>query len=180
MESTWNNIIELRELLNDMLNEYWINETLFTFNWWLLLTVTIGLTITWWILLDKQRIIEILLYGFTVSITASFSDLIGIHLMAWAYPYSLEPFPAMFEIHILSMPIIYMLVYQFFTRWKSFFIAIVITAFTFAFILEPLLIWLGIYEVYGWHHIYSFPNYILIGVFFKWLVNKLKQMDKHY
>src|SRR5699024_2825629 len=42
------------------------------------------------------------------------------------------------EIHTAHMPIFYMIIYQYFTKWKTFLIAITIMAFIFAFILEPL------------------------------------------
>lgn len=54
------------------------------------------------------------------------------------------------------MPIIYMLIYQCFKTWTSFLIAAIVNAFVFSFILEPLFLWLHIYEPYLWKYTYSF------------------------
>lgn len=180
-QSTWNQIIELRRLKKDMELDHWLNDTLFTFNWWFLLLTTIGFIIIWLLLLDKKRALEIVTYGVMISSTGFFLDGIGVSLVLWEYPDKIIPVvPAIIEIHKIHLPIVYMIVYQYFSGWKSFFIAMTISAFIFSFFLESLLSWLGIYEVYQWKHIYSFPIYIFIGVVFKWILNKLKQIDNHY
>ncbi|WP_080875235.1 CBO0543 family protein [Oceanobacillus timonensis] len=180
MQPTWQNIIELTKQYRDMKMEYWLNDNLFTSSWWILFVTTIGIFIVWLFLLDKKRIIEILLYGFFVTGTATMADAIGVALLLWNYPITLLPTPLIVEIHRVQMPVIYMLIYQYFPSWKSFSIAVTINAFIFAFILEPTLVWLQIYETYHWKHIYSVLPYILIAVVFKFVVNKLKQSDQNY
>jgi len=78
------------------------------------------------------------------------------------------------------MPIFYMIIYQYFTKWKTFLIAITIMAFIFAFILEPLTAWLGIYKLYHWKYWYSFLPYILIGIVIKFLIDKLIKKQNGY
>lgn len=78
------------------------------------------------------------------------------------------------------MRIIYMLFHQYFKRWTSFCIPAIVNAFVFSFILEPLLVWLHIYEPYHWKCTYSFIAYFVIAIVLKWLMNKFKQMDHHY
>ncbi|UJL47161.1 hypothetical protein KFZ58_04385 [Virgibacillus sp. NKC19-16] len=180
MQPTWQDVIELTEQFRDTRIEYWLNETLFTFSWWVLLVTTIGLFIVWFIILDKKRIFEIITYGFMVATIAIMGDTIGVSLGLWHYPNTLTPVPLTIEIHKLQMPIIYMMVYQYFKTWKAFLIAATINAFVFAFMLEPLLVWLQIYEPYHWEHVYSFFPYIIIAVVFKYVLNKFKQLDQHY
>lgn len=111
----------------------------------------------------QKRIFEIVTYGFFVTAVGVIGDAIGVSLMLWHYPNTLLPVSQIAEVHTIQMPIIYMLVYQYFHSWKSFIIASAINAFVFAFMLEPLLVWLQIYELHGWKHIYSFFPYIDSG-----------------
>ncbi|MFC7686270.1 CBO0543 family protein [Ureibacillus sp. GCM10028918] len=177
METSWQEVAKLSQQYRYTRLEYWLNETLFTISWWVLLVTTLGLFIVWVIILDKKRIFEILSYGFMVSSISTILDAFGLILMFWQYNHTLTPLSIPIEIHIIQMPIIYMIIYQYFKRWKTFLIAITINAFIFAFILEALLVWLHIYELYIWKHIYSFIPYILIGVIFKWIIDKLGQKN---
>ncbi|MFC4661796.1 CBO0543 family protein [Oceanobacillus aidingensis] len=180
MQPTWQDIFDLAKQSRDMKLEYWLNENLFTPSWWILFVTTIGAFIIWLVLLDKKRIMEMLIYGFLVTYIAVIADAIGVALLLWHYPNTLLPAPLIVEVHRVQMPIIYMLIYQYFPAWKPFLIAVTINAFIFAFILEPALVWLNVYEPYHWKHIYSFLPYIMIAAGFKLTVNKLKQMDQNY
>lgn len=174
MYPTWQHIDELFRQYRDAKLDYWLNENLFTVNWWILFVTTVGLAIVWIIILDKKRILEIVTYGFMATAIAISSDTIGIWLFLWNYPYSLTPFPQIIEIHTIQMPILYMIIYQYFNKWKSFLIAASITAFVFAFVLEPIVAWLQIYELNQWKYIYSVVPYFAIAVLLKWIINKLK------
>jgi|SRR5690625_1475687 len=180
MEHTWSEVIELLKQYRDIKWEHWLHESLFSFSWWVLFITSVVALVVWLIILDKKRIFEIIMYGFFVTTIAVMADGLGISLLLWSYPTTLTPGPAIIEIHKIQMPIIYMLIYQYFTRWKPFFIASTINAFIFAFIFEPILVWLHIYETYHWEHIYSFLPYIAIAVVFKGLIHKFKQLDQHY
>lgn len=175
---SWDEILEVRNLSKELLLNYWLNETLFTFNWWFLLLSTSIFFIVWVIVLDKTRIIEIMVYGLLIGTLVFILDMIGISLVLWSYPDRLTPIMTpMLEIHKMHMPVLYMLVYQYFRSWGKFLTAITITAFVFAFLFEPITVWLGIYEIYQWSYFYSFPIYIGIGVFFKWLITKLQRVE---
>jgi len=180
MKSTWQDVIDITRQLRDTNMEYWLNENLFSFSWWILLVTTIGIFIIWFIILDKKRIFEIITYGFFVATFAIMADGLGVSLVLWHYPTTVTPVPLAVEIHRGHMPIIYMIIYQYCTTWKTFLIASTITAFVFAFILEPLLVWLQIYDPIHWRHIYSFFPYIIMAVAFKYLVHKFKQLDQNY
>lgn len=178
---TWGKIIELRRQSRDMLYEYWLNDSIYTFNWWLLVTTTIGIIIVWLFILDKKRIIEIITFGLMVATMGFIIDVVGTSFVLWSYPDRIFPvLPPIVEIHNGILPIAYMIVYQYFQAWKSYIIAMITIASFFAFVLEPLTESLGIYQAYQWKHIYSFPIYFIIGVLFKWIVSKFKKMDYHY
>ncbi len=180
MQPTWQDIIEVTRLYREAKTEYWLNENLFSFNWWILFVTTSILIIVWLIILDKKKIFEIIAYGLMVATVATMADTIGDFFTLWRYPTMFIPIPPMVEIHSLQMPIIYMIIYQYFNTWKSFLLAAAINAFAFAFILEPLLVWLGMYEPNHWKYIYSLVPYFAIAVVLKWIINKFKQMDQNY
>ncbi|MUV37841.1 hypothetical protein JNUCC1_01647 [Lentibacillus sp. JNUCC-1] len=180
MQPTWQEVLELTQQFRDAKIEYWLNENLFTFSWWVLFVTTIAAFAGWIMILDKKRIFEIITYGCLVTTLAFTADSIGVALVLWSYPNTLTPIPVTAEIHKVLMPVIYMVIYQYFKTWKTFLRASAINALVFAFMLEPLLIWLQIYEPYHWKHIYSVVPYFIIAVVFKYMINKFKQLDQHY
>ncbi|RYD03459.1 hypothetical protein N752_19970 [Desulforamulus aquiferis] len=94
----------------------------------------------------------------------------------WDYKYQLVPLFDIFITYDMSiMPVIYMAIYQKFDKWKSFIIANTIVAAIFAFISEPLLVWLDFYLLLKWKYIYSFPIYIAIAIVLKWVMVCLKK-----
>lgn len=94
-------------------------------------------------------------------------------MVLWSYPDRMAPFfTPIIEVHRIHMPIIYMLIYQYFKPWKSFVLVITFASFIFAFILEPITVWLGIYVIHNWRYMYSFPIYILLGIALKYFMLK--------
>lgn len=121
MQSTWKDVIETFQQYRDTKLEYWLNENLFTLSWWILFVTTVGIFIAWFIILDKKRIFEIVTYGFFCNCNRVIGDAIGVSLMLWHYTNTLLPVSQIAEIHTVQMPIIYMLIYQYFRSWRSFF-----------------------------------------------------------
>lgn len=157
-----------------LLREYWLKETFLQWEWWLLLALTTIPWIIWWKIVDRKRLFEILTYGFLVMTVSVIFDAIGVEFDFWEYKPQIVPLFDVFVTYDFSvMPVIYMVVYQFFDNWKSFTIANVVVSAIFAFISEPLLVWMDFYVLFNWKYIYSFPIYIAIAVVFKWVMIKL-------
>lgn len=180
MHPTWQEVQELTQQFRNIKTEYWLSENVFTLSWWILSVTSLCLLIVWIIILDKKRIMEIITYGFFVGTIAILADIAGFWLGLWQYPITITPLHLPIEIHRLQMPIIYMLFYQYFKTWKVFTIAAIVNAFVFSFLLEPLLVWLQIYEPYHWKYTYSFIAYFVIAIVMKWLINKFKHLDQNY
>lgn len=167
-------IKEVDRKLTAMRKQYYEHHDLFSFQWWLLLLVLIVPWIIWWRLVDKSRIKEILLFGTTMTIVVVLLDDIGGQLGWWSYPYELvRIIPRMNAIDYGALPVIHMLVYQYFRSWRSYVVANVIMALAFSFIAEPIAVWLGVYKMDHWHHAYSFPIYIAKAVFIRALLERL-------
>src|SRR5699024_7517726 len=131
----WQDILELANNYRANRIEFWINEVLFSLQWWILLITSIGFIVIWIVILDRTMVIEIVTYGLMVAIIANFADMTGISFSLWGYPYNLMHSPEIIEVHNVMMPIIYMILYQYFRKWKSFIIAHAIKALIFAVVL---------------------------------------------
>ena len=165
--------------LCDVARQYWLQHNLFTWQWWLLLSLTIIPWLIWWKFADKKRIIEILLYGVLIIIIVIILDTIGANLLLWTYPQRPLWFlmPLLLPIDISIMPVEHMLIYQFFPKWRSFVAALVILALFSAFVAEPLFTLGGMYKLYSWRYVYSVPLYVLKAVLVRLLVEKLREFQ---
>ena len=159
---------------------YWKEEVVFTYQWWIMVLILILPFFLWWMLVDKRRIIEISLVGLFTSGIAFILDQVGTSLRYWIYPYTLTYLerdlwlPANFSV----IPFFYMMIYQWFPKWQKYILAIIVFAFFASFVGESIFKWLGIYKVLKWEHIYSVPFYIMIGVFVKIVLQKLISIEK--
>ena len=152
------------------LNLYgWQHFDLFTWQWWLLVTVFIIPWIFFVKMVDKTQLPETLLLGSWVLIISESFDHIGYELGMWIYLVEIFPlFPRFEEVNFSALPVTYMLIYQKFPDWKRFTFAIAIAAGIFTWICEPILIWLDLYNPIKWNINYGFPIYIAIGLCTKW------------
>lgn len=167
---------KLEEQISQMVYDHWINHELFTWQWWLILILTFVPWFIWWRFLDKNRKLEIFSFGLVIALVASFLDVFGWNRHLWSYPIQLLPVcTPLLPFDFTVLPIINMLIYQYFRKWRSFFLGNVIAAFFFAFISEPFLKWINVYDPHDWKHIYSVPIYIGNALLGKWLIEKMKK-----
>lgn len=165
--------------LNEMTMDYWIHNFVFSLKWWVLLALTIVPWFLWWKIVDKSRITEIFLFGFIIISFSTFLDVMGWNYSLWFYPNTLlGTCTPLIPIDYTLLPILYMLAYQYFSRWKSFSITILILSLTFAFVWEPLSEMLNFYKPLKWNHIYSFFGFFLMGVFSRGIVLKIIKIQK--
>ncbi|NPV91194.1 MAG: hypothetical protein HPY50_10540 [Firmicutes bacterium] len=154
--------------------EEWMTTEVFHFRWWFLLAVLCLSVYLWWKMVDKSRLNEIVLNMVFIIIAVIVLDELGDELTLWDYPTDLIPlFPPLTGIDLATMPMIYSLIYQHFRTWKSFLIASTIMALAFCFILEPLSVYIGVYQTLTWRYYYGLPIYFAIGVIGKLLVGKI-------
>ncbi|WP_421383396.1 CBO0543 family protein [Bacillus salacetis] len=176
---TQEEIDNVHKQLLEMRYENFIHQDLFSPQWWFLLSVLFLPWIIWWFLVDKNRIKEVWLFGTMLSILIIILDDLGIELNLWDYPYQLiNIIPRLNPIDISVLPVFHMLVYQYFTKWKSFIIANIVTAFLYAYLAEPLFVKINIYELTNWKYIYSVPLYIGKAVLIKFILERVLQKSK--
>jgi hypothetical protein len=173
-------LIELTQKISEVRSSYWVEKVVFSYQWWLLLILITIPWVIWWKLLDKKRVFEVLFYGSMISLISILFDDIGSYFMLWIYQYQLIPIsPRLNPIDLTVMPVTYMIVFQYFKKWKSFLIAQTLLAAGATFVAEPLFTWLKIYEPLNWEFYYSFFIYILLGIGMKWITENLVRMQVH-
>lgn len=167
------NELEKEAMLLDV--QGWLNYDVFTFDWWLLVAFLILPWLIWVKLVDRKRIVEILLFGmFIIKITA-LTDILGTEINLWKYPTSLIPiFPRAFPFDISMVPVSMMIIFQYFRTWKSYTISLTIMATLFAFIGEPFCVWQELVIYTNWNYFFSFVFYIIVGISIRAFVEKLK------
>ncbi|NPV89891.1 MAG: hypothetical protein HPY50_03835 [Firmicutes bacterium] len=166
-------IYELRTRLTQMIIENWRGENFLTWQWWLLLAILVIPWVIWWAVVDKRRTYQLLTFGFMVSIVTSLIDVVGLELGLYLYQVKLVPFAPRLLPYVLGMlPVIYMLLYQRFPRWRPFTVALLAASAALAFIFQPIMKAIGMYELIRWSYVYSFLIYVSVGLVLKWVTEK--------
>lgn len=175
-------IIDAHSVFLQLRYEHWIHYEVYTVIWWLLLCLWILPWVVWLAIVDHERIAEIYCYGITIMFITTLLDTIGSVQGLWAYPIKIIPsMPELEPIDWGILPVTYMLIYQFFPRWKEFIIVQIITAILYSFVGEPFLVKiLKVYLILNWKSIYSFPIYLLLAIITRILIKYLFHMQKHY
>ncbi|MEH7331202.1 CBO0543 family protein [Neobacillus drentensis] len=167
-------IAELEEKVHRLDKEGWLQNEFLTWQWWVLGIFLIVPWLIWLRMVDKKRIIPILLFGMLFLIVTSLLDNIGLQFRFWKYPTQLMPvIPRALPFDCSMVPVAFMLVYQYFRSWKSYCFALVVVTVLFAFVGEPFSIWAELVVYIKWKYIYSFIYYIVLGVLIRFFIEKL-------
>ena len=170
---------ELQSEADAALKESWLNDIVFTWHWWLLAALAVIPWLVWWKVVDRRRIFEIMTYGFLVMIASSLFDAVGVEFDFWEYHYQFIPLLDVFIVYDISViPVIYMLVYQYFHTWKSFIFSNLVVSFIFSFVSEPILVGLNYHQFLKWEYYYSFPVFLAMAIAFKYIINILKNLSQ--
>lgn len=166
-------LLEQWKLICARYNE-WLHDEVFSLRWWVLLVLFVLSAYLWWKKADKTRLAEITLYTSIIVIFIIALDELGEELSLWYYPVDLSfLFPPTTAIDITCMPLIYMLIYQRFNKWKGFVVATIVMATVFCFVFEPIFVWGGVYVKLNWKSYYGFPIYIFIAIASKFIVQMI-------
>lgn len=168
--------IQIQKQFADLQKEHFFENTLFSYQWWILVATTVILWIVWLLVVDKKRLKGILIVGLITSMMAVVLDDIGLSVAAWFYPYQLVYFTTRLNaVDLAVLPVSYMLLYQYFRPWKSYLFATIGFCLFASFIAEPIFVQLDMYKMMRWEYWYSSPIYLAMGVFVKWLVDKIER-----
>jgi hypothetical protein len=156
---------------------HWYENELFTWNWWVLFAFFTIPWIIWAKVVDRNKLLETILVGTLAIISTAYLDAFGLDVKFWIYPIQFIPItPRAIPFDMCMVPVAYMLIYQFFRRWKSYIFGLLIMALLFAFIGEPVSKAMKLVYYIRWKYYYSFFYYIILGITIKLIVNKCKNL----
>ncbi|MFP7296945.1 CBO0543 family protein [Neobacillus niacini] len=182
IDNKFENLKEIR-LLEDKLYHLelngWLKNEFLTWEWWILVVFLVGPWVIWAKLVKRDIILEILLFGTIIILTTTLIDVVGAQYSFWDYPIAFLPIiPRAFPFDFAMVPVAYMLLYQYFRTWKSFILAQIIMALTYAYIGEPFCEWVKLVNYLEWRYRYSFLYYIIVGIVTRALILKLVSLSK--
>lgn len=158
---TIESISALKDELWSQLYTHWVTQELFSFPWWFTVIFLCIAYIIWWKLLDKSRLIELLLFGSLLAVMSALVDTLADNLRLWRYLVKIFPFtPAFFPYHLTLTPIILIIVYQYTDTWTKYLIGTVFVAGIYSFIIAPLFVAVGEVQLLKWNHGYTFLTFI--------------------
>lgn len=175
---TYNDLVKVRIKLKEVGLQHWIYDDLFTWHWWFLLFSTVIPWIIWYIFRDKKNTYEQLSYGLLWVVISSTLDVIGVDLILWGYPDKLLPMvPPLFPADVAVIPVLFMFVFQFATKFKTYLISSIGVSACFSFIFEPLFIRGNMFVLHRWNHIYSFFGFLLFSLIIYYIIKKLAPIN---
>jgi magnesium-transporting ATPase (P-type) len=79
------------EKSNNQLLEIWLDNVLFTWQWWLEVFLCIFPWTLWFIFRKKESTFRLLCAGFSIVILSSWMDFLGVTFGLWYYKYDVIP-----------------------------------------------------------------------------------------
>jgi hypothetical protein len=114
-------IMQVSEQLNNLIVTQWVNQYFLSPTWFFVVFLIFFSYALFIYLADKERIIEILLFGSLVAVTFSVYDSLGQQFGYWFTLKGVLPFnPNFFLGDLTLIPLYAMLVYQYTSSWRSF------------------------------------------------------------
>lgn len=166
MSENTRKIVDLIKEINKIQDIYWYNHTLFTWQWWLGIFLTIVPWIVWIVIRNKKSTNRLLFIGFFVILFTSHLDFLGVKMALWYYEYNVLPtLPAYIPWDSSLFPVTIMLLLQYKPNFNPYIKAVFFGAFT-AFIGEPLFVAIKLYSPIVWRHTYSFPIYVIYVILY--------------
>ena len=165
--------------IHDELETVWKTQIVFTWHWWLDVALAVLPWIFWVIVRDRNKQHSLMYAGLFTMLVASLLDMVGVSQSGWNYNTLLLPyFPEYLPWDLTVMPVTAMLSYQYLPKISAWIKGAAFGVFA-AYVVEPVFIWLGVYEVNGWEHHYSLPIYFVIYMIGYWLFTRnLREAEK--
>ncbi|MDF2988344.1 MAG: hypothetical protein K0R50_3854 [Eubacterium sp.] len=165
-------MLDLKTKLFSLSLQHWLDIEVFSWRWFVKIMIIALFIFIFYKFINKT--LNIIAFGFMISLVSTVLDIVGTYFIFWEYPYRVLPVEFS-EIHdLVVIPIAFMLIYQYFIKWKPFIIANAILSAISSFVMEPVFIMLNFYKSISWKHIYSFPIFFALPILCKLIINRLK------
>jgi hypothetical protein len=166
--NVYNQIDKMGSKYHSMLTDLWLRHDLFSLQWWFIIILNVLFLILLFVLIDRYRILLISLAFMIAYSIVGIADEVGSFFDAWSYPHQLIVFTHRFNaVDFAAIPAMLALVYQFFSKWKNYWIASILVSAVISFIGIPLFVFFGLYKIENWNYFYSFLVMILLFVLTK-------------
>lgn len=147
------------EKVHDQMYQTWLDGVLFTWEWWVSISLSIIPWLFWFLFRKKNSTYRLLTAGLWVAFISTVFDSLGVALGFWHYHFEVFPIiPSFSPWDITLMPIIVMFILQIRPNANPYIKSILFGVIG-AFLAEPFFEWLGLYKRDQWEYIYSFPLY---------------------
>lgn len=158
------------ELWHLMLNEWKFDIT--TIKYWSLIAVILVSYIIWYRLTDKRHLSNLLLFGSFFAVMRVITDLAGVTAGLWYFKSNILPLsPSLFVHDITISPLTYMLVQQYSSNWKQFFMWNLVGAGFIYVIVLPLFSYFGILHLMHWNYLYGFITMYVTAILARGVFN---------
>lgn len=165
-------ILEEYGNIHDEIEHVWLEHMVFTWHWWLDAALAVLPWVVWLIVRDRKRQHSLFYAGLFSMFVATMLCMAGVSQGGWNYNTLLLPyFPEYLPWDITVMPVGTMFFLQYFPKVKPWLKGAVFGVVA-AYVIEPIFIWLGMYEPSSWEHHYSLPIYFVIYMISNWLYTR--------
>jgi hypothetical protein len=173
--------VEIQEQLTSIHIDEWMKEDVFQLKWWLLIGFILVFLFVWWKAADKSKFRDVCMFVALVTIVTLGINEYGEELTLWDYPIDvIAIFPPLSSINLVSLPLIYSIVYQYFRTRRSFIWAVSAITAIICLIIEPLWEQAGLYQLLKWRHFYSIPIYVAMAIVIREAVNKITDINEKF
>ncbi len=153
---------------NQLTIESVMDAFLFTWQWWIALTMMIVPWIIWAIFRDRKNSALIFSAGLLIMVISEILDAFGVSYGKWAYPIKVIPLTTVsFSFRLSVLPVFAMLLLQFKPQFNPFIKAIIFGGFG-AYAGLPLLGMMDLYKKIDWSLTNSFIILILMYLLAHW------------
>lgn len=160
----------------------WTSNEVFSFQWFLMIGILIVSYVVWLKLLDRKKATELLLIGSLDSVAKLIIAAVLLDNILGVYDYEIRILPVpgnIFATSVTISPILIMLVTQYTTSWKGFFLWAAIGNAFLNFVIFPIYTSIGILKFYNWNVFYHFlvlyAIAICVRVVFLWITGIQKR-----
>lgn len=178
----WNEIYSSADELNSLIFSYWSEYSHFgTWQFWMIVFLTIAPLVLLYFFVDKRRIFEIFFFGYTVHVLWTYASLPLENNGYFTHHYFLTPYlPFSLNMTVSVLPVGFLFVYQYCTsRGKNFYLYAAGLSALFAFVFATIEVYVGFAEFRGWmNQFYLFLIDIAIAVIAYWFTRLLLKVQR--
>lgn len=160
------------------LYKHWVSEEVLSFAWFFNIAFLLVFYVVWIKLVDKRRLRDLLLFGSLIAVVATFLDIVAVTIGLWEYkvrlfPLGTAPFPFDFTI----IPILYMLVLQYTSTWRSYLTGSLLASSLIAFAIIPVYVLLGKEQYHNFNYFYMFILIFVVTTIIKAIYNWIANIE---